>query len=420
PRLFWDGGAGRSVFATVGYLAEERRGGTVDGARLPDGSEFREALGTRRVDGGLSGRFPTRGGLLLGVRAAAAETRRRRSFGEEGDRERTRTGLAEATLGGTAGLHAWLLGAAVQHDALSSAANPAAGYGRTVPGVFAQDEYAPAEWLRVAASVRADFDRGFGTRVSPRASLLLRPAEPFTVRLSAGAGYMPPTRLVEEVEAVGLQRLVPPGRLRAERARNGSVDVGWASARWQVTETLFAAEIRDAVLARPSLSAPGLLELVNAASPTRAWGSELLASFNAAPLHVIAAHTFTRSREADPERARRVESPLVPRHALSLDVLLESEARGRIGVETSYTGRQRLEDDPYRQWSRSYLLVGVLGELRFGETGVFLNAENLGGVRQTRWEPLLRPSAGPGGRWTTDAWAPLDGRKLNLGVRLEL
>jgi len=50
---------------------------------------------------------------------------------------------------------------------------------------------------------------------------------------------------------------------------------------------------------------------------------------------------------------------------------------------------------------------------------VFLNAENLTGARQTRFDPLLLPAQAPDGRWTTDAWAPLEGRVINAGVRLE-
>ncbi|NUN02412.1 MAG: hypothetical protein HUU41_14965 [Bryobacteraceae bacterium] len=48
---------------------------------------------------------------------------------------------------------------------------------------------------------------------------------------------------------------------------------------------------------------------------------------------------------------------------------------------------------------------------------LFLNLENLTNVRQTRWNSLLRPNRAPDGRWTVDAWAPLDGRVINGGVR---
>ena len=93
---------------------------------------------------------------------------------------------------------------------------------------------------------------------------------------------------------------------------------------------------------------------------------------------------------------------------------------GRIGVEAYYTGLQELDDDPYRQVSRRYLLVGVLAERRFGRVRLFVNAENLLNVRQTRYAPLVRPDRRADGRWTVDAWAPLDGVVVNGGVRLVL
>jgi iron complex outermembrane receptor protein len=49
---------------------------------------------------------------------------------------------------------------------------------------------------------------------------------------------------------------------------------------------------------------------------------------------------------------------------------------------------------------------------------LFVNGENLTGTRQTRWDPLLRPSRAVDGRWAVDAWAPLEGRNVNGGIRL--
>ena len=65
-----------------------------------------------------------------------------------------------------------------------------------------------------------------------------------------------------------------------------------------------------------------------------------------------------------------------------------------------------------------YVIVGVLAERQFGRIRLFVNGENLTNVRQTRWQPLIRPDRAPDGRWTVDAWAPLEGRNINGGVRL--
>jgi outer membrane receptor for ferrienterochelin and colicins len=66
------------------------------------------------------------------------------------------------------------------------------------------------------------------------------------------------------------------------------------------------------------------------------------------------------------------------------------------------------------------VLWGVIAEWRVRGARLFVNAENLGNVRQSRFDPLLRPSRRADGRWTDDVWGPLDGRTLNAGIRLAL
>ena len=114
----------------------------------------------------------------------------------------------------------------------------------------------------------------------------------------------------------------------------------------------------------------------------------------------------------------RVPVALVPRHAMGVVAMHEMEDVGRMGLELYYTRRQALDDNPYRSVSRPYLIVGFLVERRAGPVRLFLNAENLGDVRQTRFDPLVRPMQAGGGRWTTDAWTEPSGRTFNGGVRL--
>ena len=64
------------------------------------------------------------------------------------------------------------------------------------------------------------------------------------------------------------------------------------------------------------------------------------------------------------------------------------------------------------------VILGLLAEKQFGRIRLFVNGENLTGVRQTRWDPLLLTTRAVDGRWTVDAWAPLDGRTINGGIRV--
>ena len=63
-------------------------------------------------------------------------------------------------------------------------------------------------------------------------------------------------------------------------------------------------------------------------------------------------------------------------------------------------------------------VVNLLGEYPFGRWHVFANAENLTDVRQTHWDPIARSSPDLDGRWTVDAWAPLWGRVVNIGIKV--
>ena len=96
----------------------------------------------------------------------------------------------------------------------------------------------------------------------------------------------------------------------------------------------------------------------------------------------------------------------------------EREDVGRVGVELYYTGKQLLEVNPYTNESEPYFILGLLGERQFGRVRLSINGENLTGVRQTTWDPLIRPTRAVDGRWTVDAWAPLEGRNVNGGMRL--
>jgi iron complex outermembrane receptor protein len=179
-----------------------------------------------------------------------------------------------------------------------------------------------------------------------------------------------------------------------------------------LTATLFASNVRNPVY----VDRGDAYEIVNLSEQTTNRGLELLGTWRRAPFAATASYTYVRSQEQDPA-GRRLDIPLTPRHSFGLVGVWEQE-QGRVGVECYYTGRQRLEHDPYRDYSEPYVIFGILGERKVHRhMRLFLNLENFTNIRQTRWSPLLRPNRGPDGRWTVDAWAPLDGRVINGGVR---
>jgi outer membrane receptor for ferrienterochelin and colicins len=425
PRLYWTGGDGSTFLATAGAMEEDRGGGTMPGRLAPDGNPFEISVATQRLDAGFTGRFLFGRPLVLGVRAAASGLFQRHRYGDVFERDRHGTFLAEVTVGGGKNPFEWLVGAAVQRETYHNTDLPAFDYGFTTPAVFAQATVMPLAALVATVSGRCDAHSRYGTFCSPRVSALWRVTPSVSTRLSVGGGFYAPTPFTEETEAAGLGRLHPPSPdLRAERVRSAALDVTFQRGPVELTATGFASDLDHAVGVYGPPSPPVVYAgptFVNVAGPTRTRGVEILGVLEKEPISLTSYYAYVFATEVDATSGLRRDVPLTPRHAAGFDLAFEQEETGtRVAVEAFYVGRQALERDPYAAVSRPFTTIGVLVAHRFGRATLFLNCENAGGIRQTSFAPLLLPHQDFLGRWTTDAWAPLDGRVVNGGVRFPL
>lgn len=417
PRLFWNDGAGRSLLVALGAMGEERRGGTMPGRQAPDGRPFPENLDTTRIDGGAVWRMATSAGRVLAARGSVTAQEHTHTFGAVVEDDDHHTLFGEVSLTGTDGRHTWVAGGAVQGDRFRSRQVPRFNYTYVAPGAFVQDEFRVTPRLTLSGSARVDGHNEFGMFVSPRISALVRPDEAWTIRVSAGRGYFAPTPFTEETEASGLTPVAALGELRAERADNVSADLTWTRRPLDVTVTVFSSRIEGALDVRET-SQPGVpVAIVNLDGTTLTRGTELIAHYRReGDIDVILTHMFLWSTEPRSEGGGRREVPLNPRHSATFD-LLKQIGPARIGFEVFYTGRQALEDNPFRERGFPHVLFGGLVDWAVGSSRVYVNVENLADVRQTREHPLVMPRRGFDGRWTVDAWAPLEGRTLNAGLR---
>lgn len=414
PRLFWTGSSGSKLYLTAGVMQEDRFGGTTPGRTTPDGSPFPQTQRTKRLDGGLVAEVPVNGVGTAQLKFSGVSQRHRHQFGAVIENDRHETQFAEASLAGSSGGTAWVGGVAWQADDYQSQMFPAFDYRFEVPGVFGQLEQEIGREVTVAVSGRFDVHNEYGTQFSPRLSLLYRPGN-WTVRTSFGRGFYGPTPFVEEIEAAGLSRLEPLQGLKPETATTASLDVGYASGPFEANVTLFGSNISDAT--RLEAFALDRVRLVNVDGVTRTRGSELLLRYRNGGFTVTGSYVYVDAAEPTLEGGRRTV-PLTPKHSAGLVGIWEDEEKGRLGVELYYTGKQPLEDNPYRTVSKPYFELGLMGEVVVGKARVFLNAENILNIRQTKYDPLLLRTRAPDGRWTVDVWAPSEGFVLNGGIRL--
>jgi len=417
PRFYKEDSSGGSLFFTAGAMAEDRSGGTIGAATVPDGNRFPEELTTQRYDAGFVGRFIA-SSKVVSVHGSAMTQRHKHVFGPDVERDGHHTLFGEVAVTGSTSRHTWAAGAALQADLYRSQDVPRFDYTYIVPAVFVQDDYVFGPRLTLSGSGRFDFHSDFATCFNPRVSALLRVSKNVTARLSGGTGVFAPTPFTEETEAVGLRNVLPMIGVEAEKAWSASADIGWSLSNIELNGTIFRSIVRDPIALRLPVSAGRGLQIVNSDGPIRTAGSELLAKIRRGDLSLTFSHTYIHSTEVDPNDGFRQEVPLTPRHAAGLVGMWEKADQGRIGVEIFYTGRQRLDQNPYRTQSVPYWIVGLLAERRIGRVRLFINGENLTNTRQTRYDRLVRPERNLDGRWTVDAWAPLEGRTVNGGLRL--
>ena len=416
PRLFWEGTDGTNLYLTVGAMGEDRNGGTTNQGLVPDGNPFPQNQDTDRVDGGFVLQRPISDQLSAQVRASAVKQEHDHLFGEVFESDRHQTILTEASLAGDLARASWVGGIAFQSDDYDSDAFPVHNYTYESPAVFAHFDQDFGDRLTGALSFRWDDHSEYGGQLSPRLAVLFREG-PWTIRGSWGRGFFAPTPFLEETEAAGLSRLEPLSDLEAETAETASIDFSYSAGSLETGLTFFGSNIEDAV--RLDVIGPERVQMVNINGTTRTRGVEALLRWRHESIVVTASYLYTDAIEPDGVNGRR-EVPLTPKHSAGLVAIWEVHGRGRLGFELYYTGSQTLEDNPYRLKSDPYFEAGLLGEITRGRYNFFVNFENFLNTRQTRDDPLVRPTRTPDGRWTVDAWAPLEGFVASAGVRIRL
>ncbi len=171
----------------------------------------------------------------------------------------------------------------------------------TAPGVFAQDDMRLSDTVTASVSARLDAHSKYGVLVNPRVSLLGRPSQAWTLRVSTGLGTFAPTPFTEETEEVGFSRLRFRDDLDVERAWAMSADVTRVMGSFELTVTGFSSRVSDPVM--PVDLSVDQFALINAFEPQWVWGAEAIARYRVEGFSLVGTYSWTRATELDVEPA---------------------------------------------------------------------------------------------------------------------
>ncbi|TMO67770.1 TonB-dependent receptor plug domain-containing protein [Pseudoalteromonas aurantia] len=422
PRLYWSDDSGANLYLTFGAMTEQRHGGTLNDALLPDGNPFAQTQDSVRLDSGFIFDKPLDDTLNLNVRGSAMHQEHDHQFGQIQEDDTHESYLIESSVSGFNEATAWVLGIAYQSDKFDSVDYPVFNYTYDVPGLFSQIDYEASETTSLSLSARADWHSEFGTQVSPRLSVLYNP-ESWTIRGSYGKGFFAPTPFIEDIEDVGLSRLAPLENLEEERATTASIDISYVVDSIEASVTLFASDVKGVTELQLIDNAPEnalqQVQIINATGQTEIRGAELLLRYRWRDIKLTGSYLYTDATKGDGGLLTRTPLSLTPKHSAGAIIMWEEHGSHLVGFEAYYTGTQHLTNNPYREKSDAYWHLGLLGQITLGKVSWFINAENLLDVRQTKEDSLLLPTQSPSGRWTTDIWSRNDGFTVNTGFRFQ-
>ncbi len=422
PRFYWQDDNGANLYVTLGAMKEQRKGGTFGDATVPDGNQFPQTQDTLRSDFGFIFDQPLGEVMNINVRGSAMNQDHDHEFGAVKEDDKHESYLIESSLSGYSDKTAWVVGLAHQSEKFESDTFPAFNYSYQTPGLFSQLEYEASDDISMSLSARTDWHSEYGTQLSPRVSLLYSP-ESWTVRAAYGQGFFAPSPFIEDIDEAGLSRLAPLENLVEERASTASMDVSYVLGSVETSLTLFASEIDNvtelATIDGVDEALGKQVRIVNAAGESEINGAELLLRYRWQDIKFTGSYLYTDATKADDSGFGRVPLALTPQHSAGLVVMWEEHGSHLLGFEAYYTGTQRLENNPYRERSDAYWHLGLLGQITIGQVSLFVNAENLLNVRQTKEDSLVLPEQAPSGRWTTDIWSRNDGFTVNAGFRFQ-
>ena len=279
-------------------------------------------------------------------------------------------------------------------------------------GIFLQDDWKPAEKIVLQAGMRADYQDPYGYFMLPRFALICHFTHSFYVRAGSGLGYKAPTLFSSASEQEGITDIQPlSSSLRAEKSLGSNLDFNWklrAGEEGSITinQSFFITQINNPLVLDS-------VRFVNKNQPVSAAGSETNIRYRIEAFQIFAAYTFVEARRQ--YDALQSFVPLTPQHKINLDIIYGDEDDFSAALEGYYISSMFRDADTK---TRSFFTVGLILQKHFERFSLIANCENLFDVRQSRFENVvLPPNDNPVFR---EIYAPLDGRVVNIALRIKL
>ncbi len=291
-------------------------------------------------------------------------------------------------------------------------------YRHITSGVFIQNTWDITEKLVLETGLRTDYQNEYGFFALPRLSALLKITPKLALRLGGGLGYKTPTVFTEDAERIQFQNVLPidSDSIQAEESIGGNFDINYKTPlsdqmSFSINTLFFYTAIEDPLLLTRLENGFYEFQQPNGTFDTKGVETNIKLSYG--DLALFIGHTLADVHQ----RINGINSefPLVSKHRLNNVLMYEVEESLKMGLEAYYFSPQKLNDGAI---GRDYWLFGFMVEKIWDTFSIFINFENFGDTRQTKFDTIFTgPITAPEFR---DIYAPVDGFVVNGGLKIRL
>ncbi len=295
-------------------------------------------------------------------------------------------------------------------------------------GAFVQDDWKWSPQFTMQSGLRIDNNSKYGAFVLPRVSFMYKMSSRVTMRLGGGDGYKTPTLFNSEMDERDYKHLTGLSTaIKSEKSLGMNFDINYKlrTNGWDITlnQTVFYNSIQHPIVLMNAMVDPlmnplnlsnnnSLLTYYNETKTLESKGLETYFQAIKAPFEFYAGYVYTDAKRN--YNSLNPNLPLIAKHKFASVIAYEFDEDFRIGLESSYTGKQHLDNG---LTTTPYLFTALMMRYNIGKAAFVLNCENLFDERQNKNKsivglPLNNPSF-------PEIWAPLDGRVINLSMYLK-
>ena len=290
-------------------------------------------------------------------------------------------------------------------------------YSYSTTGIFLQDDWQAFKKLSFQLGVRYDIHNTFGNFFLPRLSLFYKPGPKLSFRLAGGTGYKTPN--IFDVAEPSANIVSPNLSVKSENSYGANADINYHTVLFDALTIEINQAFYYTTIVNPIIQGKDTLEnyerifAKNGNYSVESYGTDTYIRIGLDEIELYLGYNHTEATQQ--YDSLNLNMPFNPKDKFSTTLAYEIEGKWRMGIEAAYTANQFVYNN---RKVEDFLFMAAMIERKFKRGSIVLNCENLLDVRQTQFEQTVlgtrqNPTFQP-------IWAPIEGRVLNLSIKLKL